>query len=67
MSTGVSPAPLRTETWVPRCQQCGHGNIILAPANQCTHGILAQIEVYCPECQWRDKLANAIKRIYVRL
>lgn len=61
-----SPLPLRNETWVPRCK-CGNGNLVLAPGNQCTHGVLSQVEVYCPECHWQAKLADVIKQLYVRL
>lgn len=62
------PGPsLRNEMWVPRCPQCGNGNLLLAPANQCTHGVLAAVEVYCAECKWRKKLAEVIKQLYVRL
>lgn len=58
---------LRSENWVPRCPQCGNGNLLLAPANQCTHGVLAQVEAFCQECQWRQRLADVIKKVYVRL
>lgn len=55
------------EMWMPRCPRCGNGNILLAPANQCTHGVLSQVEIYCQECQYLGKLSEVIKRLYVRL
>ena len=54
------------ETWVPRCPQCGD-SLVLAPANQRTKHALAQVEVYCPHCQWIGKLGDNLKGIYVRV
>lgn len=57
----------RDEKWFPRCPQCARGTPILAPANQYTHLIPGKIEVYCPECGWRDKLEGNLEKIYVRM
>ena len=54
------------ETWTPRCPQCGD-SLVLAPANQRTKHALAQVEVYCPHCQWIGKLGDNLKGIYVRV
>lgn len=54
------------EMWFPRCPRCSESNIILAPANGFTKHLLPQVEVYCPNCQWREKLADTLKQIYVR-
>ena len=54
-----------TETWIPRCPHCGNGSIILAPANGFTKHVLAQIEIYCTHCQYRAKLAEDIKKVYI--
>lgn len=55
------------ETWVPRCPQCGDSKLVLAPANEHTKHALLFVEVYCPNCQWRDRLDQNMKRIYIRL
>jgi DNA-directed RNA polymerase subunit RPC12/RpoP len=55
-----------TETYIPRCPHCGNGTIVLAPANGFTKWILAQQEIYCTNCQYRARLADDIKKIYIR-
>ena len=55
------------EMWAPRCPHCGSGTIVLAPANGFTKHIVAQTEVYCTNCQYRAKLADDIKKIYIRM
>jgi endogenous inhibitor of DNA gyrase (YacG/DUF329 family) len=55
------------DVWTPRCPKCGKGTPVLAPANDLTKHLLLYIEVYCPECQWQDKLQDNIKKIYVRM
>jgi hypothetical protein len=57
-----------SETWVPRCPKgCGGGTIILAPSNGFMKWIVGKVEVYCTNCQWRGKLEDDIKKIYIRL
>lgn len=60
-------SPSVSETWIPRCPRCGDTKLILAPANQCTHGVLDQVHVYCGGCQWDGRLSDEIKTLYVRL
>jgi hypothetical protein len=55
-----------TETWIPRCPKCGSGSIILAPANGFTKHIVEATEVYCSQCQYRARLADDIRRVYIR-
>jgi rubredoxin len=56
-----------SETWYPRCPRCGESKLILAPANGFTKHLLIAVEIYCPECQFRKKLSEAIKTVYVRM
>lgn len=55
------------EHWIPKCLQCGETTLILAPADSITVGVLMSVHVYCPNCQWDGRLADEIKKIYVRL
>lgn len=56
----------KDEFWIPRCPRCADSNLVLAPANQFTKGIVDKTEIYCTHCQWRGVLAEEIERIYVR-
>ena len=67
MATAPPPRHPHDEMWMPRCPRCGESQLILAPANQYTKGIVAQVEVYCPSCQWQARLVDNIKAVYVRL
>lgn len=55
------------ECWLPRCPRCGHSALTLAPANQYTRAVLAMVELYCPECQWQERLGDALKLVYQRV
>jgi hypothetical protein len=67
LTIGVAMMHQGSEMWTPRCPVCGSGTIILAPANGFTKHIIAQQEVYCTNCRYLAKLADDIKRIYIRV
>lgn len=58
---------MATETWIPKCPQCGETKLVLAPANQDTHGVLEQVAVYCPACTWLGRLRDHITVVYTRI